>query len=230
MRLFFTDLMDRFDQRSLRERVLVLVAVLALMAVLWDTILMGPLERQRKGRQQEVEMLRAEVSGLEKSVEAIVAQGVTDPDAANRAAVDRLQKEITSIDAQLAGATAGLIAPKEMARVLEQMLSRTSRLTLLTLHTLPPEAVVAPMLDAQGATPGAAQAAPKTVATQIFKHGVELEVGGSYLEILHFLQSLEALPWRFFWDRIDYTVVQYPQGHLKLVIYTLGLQEGWVGV
>lgn len=226
MRLFFSDLMDRFDQRSLRERVMVLVAVLGLIVVFWDSLLMGPLERQRKIHVQQVEMLRAEVSGLEKSVEAIADQGLADPAAANRAAIDRLQKEISSIDQQLAGATAGLIAPKEMARVLEQVLARTSHLTLLSLRTLPPEAVVAPMI----ADPAAAPAAPKAAAAQIYKHGVELELDGSYLEILHFLQSLEALPWRFFWDRIDYTVEQYPHGRMKLVIYTLGLQEGWVGV
>jgi MSHA biogenesis protein MshJ len=226
MRLFFSDLLDRYDQLSLRERVMVLLAVLGLLALLWDSILMQPLERQRKLRQQQVEILRAEVAGLEKSVDAIVAQGVTDPDAANRAALDKLKKDIGDLDSQLAGATAGLIAPKEMARVLEQVLARTSRLTLLRLQTLPPESVIAPLAG----DPGAAQAALKAGATQIYRHGVELELSGEYLEVLRFLQSLEALPWRFFWDKADYTVEQFPKGKLKLTIYTLGLQEGFVGV
>ena len=226
MRLFLTDLMDRFDQRSLRERVMVLMAVLALIALLWDSILMQPLERERKGRLAQVEMLRAEVSGLQKSVEAIVAQGVTDPDEANRNAVAKLQGEIASLDGQLAGATAGLIAPKEMAHVLEQVLDRTSHLTLLKLKSLPPEAVIAPISGDANASQGAGKAA----STQVYKHGVEIEIAGGYLETLHFLQSLEALPWRFFWDHAEYVVEQYPQGRLKLVIYTLGLQEGWIGV
>lgn len=236
MRLFFADVMDRFDQRALRERVLVLLALLGLIGALWDTILMQPLERDRKVLKQQVEMMRAEVSGLEKSIEKLAAQGVADPDAASRATVARLQAEIAETDAKLAGATAGLIAPKEMAQVLGQVLSRTSHLTLLSLRTLPPEAVMAPLLGdavlptaAAAGRPGATP--PPTVrATQIYKHGVEIEVAGSYLEILHFLQSLEALPWRFFWDHVEYTVEQHPQGKLKLVLYTLGLQEGWVGV
>ena len=226
MRLFLADLMDRFDQRALRERVMVLVAALALVALLWDSILMRPLDRERKGRLQQVAMLRAEVSGLDKSVEAIVAQGVGDPDTASRKAVEKLQAEIGRLDGQLAGATAGLIAPKEMAHVLGQVLNRTSKLTLIKLKTLPPEAVVAPLVG----NTNAAQAAVKAGATQIYKHGVEIEISGSYLETLQFLQSIEALPWRFFWDRVEYTVEQYPQGRLKLVIFTLGLQEGWVGV
>jgi MSHA biogenesis protein MshJ len=226
MRLFFDDLIDRFDQRSLRERVMVLLAVLGLISVMWDSVLMRPMDRVRKNRLQAVESLRAEVAGLEKSVEAIVAQGVRDPDEGNRKAVLKLKAEIAVLDGQLAGATAGLIAPREMARVLEQVLSRTSQLKLLSLKTLPPEAVIAPLVgDA-----GAAQAAMKAGATQIYKHGVEIEISGTYLEVLQFLQSLEALPWRFFWDHVDFKVEQHPQGRLTLVLYTLGLQEGWIGV
>lgn len=226
MRLFFSDLMDRYDHLSLRERVMVLAAVLGTLALLWDSILMQPLERERKQRKQQIEMLGAEVSGLQKSVETIVAQGMADPDAANRARLDELQKEIAGLDAQLAGATAGLIAPREMTHVLEQVLSRTSRLTLLKLRTLPPEAVLAPLAgDA-----GAAHAAMNAGATQVYRHGVEIELAGEYLETLRFLQSVEALPWRFFWDHAEYAVEQYPRGRLKLTIYTLGLQEGFVGV
>jgi MSHA biogenesis protein MshJ len=187
---------------------------------------MTPLERQRRSRLQQVEALRAEVSGLEQSIEAVVAQGSADPDRDNRAALEKLQKQIADLDTKLAGATSGLIAPREMAQVLQQMLSRTSKLTLRALRTLPPEAVIAPRAGDTTAT----QAALKAGATQVYKHGVELEVDGTYLEALHFLQSLEALPWRFFWDRVEYRVEQHPQGHLKLIIYTLGLQQGWVGV
>jgi MSHA biogenesis protein MshJ len=223
---FLSDWMDRFDQRSLRERVMVLLAVLGLMTVLWDSMLMRPLDRQRRQRQQQVESLRVEVAGLDKSVQMLAAKRATDPGTSNRGAVEKLQGEIATLDGQLAGATAGLIAPREMAQVLGQVLSRTSELTLLSLHTLPPESVIAPVVS----EPGVAASAAKAGSIQIYKHGVEIEIAGSYLQILHFLESLEALPWRFFWDHIDYTVTQHPQGKVKLTLYTLGLQEGWIGV
>lgn len=110
-----------------------------------------------------------------------------------------------------------------MAQVLEQLLARTSRMTLHALRTLPPESVTPS--DARPAT-----ATPEAPAAQIYKHGVELELGGTYLETLNFLQAVEALPWRFFWDRIEFTVQAHPEGRVKLTLYTLGLQEGWIGV
>lgn len=221
MTLWLRDLLDRYDQLSLRERVIVLAALLILILVIWQAALIDPLDRERQQRLQQVEALRAEVSGLEQSVEAIVAQGVGDPDRQNRDAIAKLKEELAGLDAQLAGATSGLIAPKEMAQVLEQLLDRTSRMTLYSLRTLPPESVMAP---------AASPAAPGTASAQIYKHGVELELGGSYLETLSFLQAVETLPWRFFWDRIEFTVESHPRGRVKLTLYTIGLQEGWIGV
>lgn len=217
MTLWLRDLMDRYDQLSLRERVIVLIATLLLIALIWDSVFMGPLDKERKGREQQVDALRAEVSGLEQSIEALVEQGAANPAPDSKAVVAALEGEIAEIDRRLAGATSGLIDPKQMAHVLEQVLARADRLTLQGLRTLPPQAVVAPKQTGNS-------------AAQIYKHGVELELTGTYLDTLYFLQQLEALPWRFFWDHIEYTVEQHPRGRVKLRLYTLGLEEGWIGV
>jgi MSHA biogenesis protein MshJ len=228
MTLWLRDLMDRFDQLSLRERVIVLVAALLLIALIWDSTFMAPLDKQRKTNLQQIIALRAEISGLDQGIEALVAQGAADPKKSTHATADTLKAEIEDIDRRLAGVTSGLIAPKEMSHVLEQVLARAKRMTLQTLRTLPPEAVIAPGSDA--AHPGdAAQPGPARAA-QIFKHGVELELSGSYLDTLYFLQALEALPWRFFWDRIEFVIEEHPRGRVKLRLYTLGLEEGWIGV
>lgn len=221
MTLWLRDLIDRFDQLSLRERVIVLVAALLLMALVWDSLFMAPLDRARKGTLQQIDALRAEISGLDMSIEALVAQGAADPKAGSGTTADDLRAEIQELDGKLAGVTSGLIAPKEMSRVLEQVLARASRLTLRALRTLPPEGVVAP---------GTAANQSGAAAAQIYKHAVELELSGNYLDTLYFLQALEALPWRFFWERIEYTVDQHPRGTVKLRLYTLGLDEAWIGV
>ena len=47
MTLWLRDLMDRYDQLSLRERVIVLIATLLLIALIWDSVFMGPLDKER---------------------------------------------------------------------------------------------------------------------------------------------------------------------------------------
>lgn len=222
MTLWLRDLIDRFDQLSLRERVIVLVAALLLIALIWDSTFMAPLDTERKSRMGQISALRAEISGLDQSIEALVAQGAANPKQSSDATADALRAEIKDIERRLAGVTSGLIAPKEMSHVLEQVLARASRMRLHGLRTLPPEGVVTPGSDAAG-QPGASSA-------QIYKHGVELELSGSYMDTLYFLQALEALPWRFFWDRIEIAMEEYPRARVKLRLYTLGLEEGWIGV
>ena len=194
MTLWLRDLMDRYDQLSLRER---------------------------KNRLQQVDALRAEVSGLEKSIETMVAQGADDPDKERRQQVGKLQAEIKNLDHGLEGATAGLIAPKEMTQVLEQVLKKAKHLTLHALRSLPPEGVKVPGRDL-----GSSAQTPISV----YRHGVELELSGSYLDTLYFLENLEDLPWHFFWDRIEFVTEPSSQGHVKLRLYTLGLEQDWIGV
>lgn len=220
------ELLDRFDRLSLRERGLVAAAALGLMLVIWDVAVQGPLQRKHRVREQAVVALRAEVQGLERSAQTLAAQVQDDPVRAASQAVAALKAEIAGLDQRLTGATAGLIEPREMGRVLEDVLARTARLKLLSLRTLPAEPLV-PVVPA-----AAAPAAQPAVAAgpQVWRHGVEIEVSGSYLDTLEFLQALEGLPWRFYWDRVDFAVEQHPRGRARLLVHTLGLREGWIGV
>src|SRR5262249_19839149 len=157
-----------------------------LIALIWDQGFMAPLDRKNRAHKAQVESLGAELTGLDKSIELLVAQGAGDP---HRQGLDKaasLKKEIAGLDVQLAGATSGLIAPKEMAQVLHQLLQRTSHLTLDALRTLPPEAVIAPVAGDKVVQ----QAANTVGSAQIYRHGVEIEVSGTYLEALTFLEAV----------------------------------------
>lgn len=223
----WTELLDRFDRLSLRERGLVAAALLGLMLVIWDVAVQGPLQRKHRVREQAMVALRAEVQGLEQSAQTLAAQVQDDPVRAASQAVAALKAEIAGLDQRLTGATAGLIEPREMGRVLEDVLARTARLKLLSLRTLPAEPLV-PVAPAAATAPAAQPAA--AAGPQVWRHGVEIEVSGSYLDTLEFLQALEALPWRFYWDRVDFAVEQHPRGRARLLVHTLGLREGWIGV
>lgn len=220
MNFLLGNLLDRYDLMSVRERVLVLVAVLAVMAVVWDTVFSAPLDRERKQRLQQVEALRAEVSGLEESVGVLASKGVEDQNAALNDEIARISKELPELEARLAGATSGLIGAEEMTQVLRQLLKRAERLQVRALRTLDAAPVMADVQDTVAPTAGA----------RIFKHGLEIELAGAYLDVLRFLQAMESLQWRFFWDQVELEVEQHPRTRVRLVVYTLSLEEGWIGV
>jgi len=73
-------------------------------------------------------------------------------------------------------------------------------------------------------------AAAEESSAGVYQHAVELRVSGNYNQILHFLIALERLPWRFYWQSLDYKVEHYPNAEVTLRVYTLSSEEGLFGV
>lgn len=216
MKLWFLDLLDRVDSLSLRERVLVLVALLALIGILWESLLMRPLDQSRKRLTPEVATLREEVNRINTTIEELAQQSQADPDRAVHEQVAQTRTGIADLNRQLGGLTQGLIAPEEMVQVLKQMLDKTAPLQLSSLRTLPAEPLAA-------LVPG------EVLPSQIFRHGVELELTGDYMALLTFLRSLEKMPWRLYWQTLELDVEEHPRLRVKLRAYTLGEEEAWIG-
>ena len=64
----------------------------------------------------------------------------------------------------------------------------------------------------------------------VYRHGVEIVFRGSYLATLDYLQSLQSLPWDFYWDGVQLQVEDYPKAQVRITVYTLSLKRGWIGV
>lgn len=215
MKLWWQDLLDRVDAFSLRERVLVLIALLAALAILWDTLLMLPLERSTTRLTPEVANLRGEVERLNRLIEEM-AQQQQDPDRTVQDQVQSARSGLADLNNQLGGLTRGLIAPEEMVQVLKQVLATSAPLQLVSLRTLPAEPLAA-------LVPG------EILPSQIYRHGVELQLSGTYLDLLAFLRGMEKLPWRFYWQSLELETEEHPRLRFRLTAYTLGEEEAWIG-
>lgn len=74
---------------------------------------------------------------------------------------------------------------------------------------------------------------PATIATAkprelLYRHGVEIVLQGSYLDMINTMQALEALPVQLFWGGARLDAQQYPEARLTLTLYTLSLDEQWM--
>lgn len=217
MKLWLRNLLDRVDALTLRERILMLLALLVVFGVLWDSLLMRPLDRSRQRRQDEVASLRAEVERLNLSIEELAGQDQNAADGGLHQQIEVARTGVSDVDKQLGGLTQGLIAPEEMVEVLKQVLARTAPLELISLRSLPAQ----PLSELM---PGEA------LPSQVFRHGVELELEGGYLDLVAFLRALDALPWRFYWQDLELEVLDHPRLHVRLTAHTLGREEAWIGV
>ncbi|MFS2021662.1 hypothetical protein ACEN88_34490, partial [Massilia sp. CT11-108] len=76
----------------------------------------------------------------------------------------------------------------------------------------------------------AAPAPPPVVKSPdlLYRHGVELTVRGSYLDMVDYMQALETLPTQLFWGKAQLDAEAYPNVRLTLTLYTLSLDPKWM--
>ena len=205
------------DQRSPRERALLLAVCLGTIYAACGLLLMQPLrERQAALRDEEHKVLE-QIEEFGRQEEEIRRAHAADLDRPLRVRADDLTEQIANFDERIRHHTVALVPPREMAMVLEEVLRREGGLRLARLEYLGAEPVLEP--SKVGARSGAG----------IQRHRFEIELRGSYLPTLTYLRALEDLPWTFFWEALEYRVGEHPVGTAIIRVFTLGPEEGWVG-
>ncbi len=208
-----TSLQASVDKLSLRERLLVFSTVLMLFGSVWYLSLMEPLTQRAANSRTEIQSLQGRIETANRSLEDQVLQ-ISGSGTEYQDRFARVQRRIDAINVSLGDYASELIDPAEMARVMEGVLKEQSKLRLIRIRNLSPEALSAEA-DSRSAT--------------FYKHGLEIEFEGSYQACLDYLQEIENLPWRFYWQVLELEVLEYPRNRVRLEVGTLSLNEEWIG-
>ncbi|MEV4781001.1 hypothetical protein [Burkholderia sp. LMU1-1-1.1] len=236
-------LSTKLDAMTLRERAMVFVAVTAAILFMIYTMAVEPMLAKQKLLLAQIKQQQNQIAGIDMEITA-KAQGFNlDPDAQERARLQTARAEIDRISAGLLAVQKGLVAPEKIAPLLENLLSGHGKLRLMAMKTLPvtgmneslaasapPVAggaaqISAPVQPNQPAQPAAAAAKPREL---LYRHGVEIVLQGSYLDMISYMAALEALPVQLFWGKASLDAQQYPNSRLTLTLYTLSLDQKWM--
>jgi MSHA biogenesis protein MshJ len=95
-----------------------------------------------------------------------------------------------------------------------------------------PAAAVTPAVPAAQPAPANQPGQPAAVVHKprelLYRHGVEIVLQGSYLDMISYMAALEALPVQLFWGKASLDAQQYPNSRLTLTLYTLSLDQKWM--
>lgn len=224
-------LADRVDAMSLRERALIFLAIAIVLIVLVNTMLIDPLLTRHKKLQQEITQTQEKTSAMLIQIQTLVKTWNIDPDIALRSRLAQLREQSDQTGKTLEDIQSGLVSPQRMPTLLEDILRHNRSLHLVALKTLPVKVLGEPETTAAGEAAQPAQVQkPTTPESVVYKHGVEITLEGSYLDLLHYLTEIEALPWHVFWGKADVDVEKYPKVTLTLRLYTLSLDKAWLAI
>jgi len=210
---------ERLDALSLRERVIIFGAGVALIYIAWQTLLMDPLAARAKAAEQHLADARRQMAVIDQ----VGAASSQDPAMAaalrNHALADRL----AALDAELNSVAQGYVAPERMPELLRQLLAKQQGLKLVSLANLPVESLSQPSGSAPDAPVAADDRGP-------FLHPVEMVVEGDYGSVVAYLRALEAIPWRIHWLKVELSAGSYPTNRVHIVIGALSLSRYWMSV
>jgi MSHA biogenesis protein MshJ len=225
-------LAKRFDRLSLRERVLTTAATLAVLIAVFHALVLQRLELRRK-------QLAQQLTEIVAAIDATAMPGAgSDAAGATLQRTTALAAQLNQATASLDSRSAGLIPPQRMTQVIHDVLSRQQGVTLVSLRSLAPYALVdgAPGDGASAQTAGAGAAAGQAVPTPTlaiasegpYVHSVVLVLQGRYLDVLAYLQALEGLPWHFYWQSLQLDATQYPMTQVTVRVGTVSMSPDWI--
>ena len=204
MKLDWKPLAARVDDMSLRERAMLFGALSLVVLFLAYVALIDPGLRRQKSLIDRLGRDQHQIAEVRGQLEQLVRSGSAAPRHPDQVAVDALAAKIAEIDATLAARQSGLVAPERLPALLKDILARTKAVELDSLRVLPGVPVKAGTGD-----------------TGLYRHGVEVTVKGSYLDLLRYLEELEKRSSVILWGGVDLQVEKYPEVRLRMVIQTL---------
>lgn len=240
LRQAYESLTTRFQALSLRERGLVSGLATVVIVIFWLMLFHDPIIASQQRLQAQLTTLEGKTKAVDLQFKTLQQVKRIDPNQETRARIARIQQRMLTLDVQLKQKMHGLIEPKQMAQILEQVLIQKTRLRLQRIQSL----AAKPLLEAMAGEepPASFSTEASQISTQastqvstavnmgVYQHGLQIEFEGSYLETLDYLRKLAALDWTFFWDGVELKVEKYPTSRIIINIHTLSLQEGWIGV
>ncbi len=226
------------DAKPVRERGIIALLILAVVWSGFNFAFLIPLDKEKvklKGRMDHAEQELKKMTAQE----TVLAKALTnDPNAVKKKEINQLEKKLVELEKNLQTLSAGLIPAGALPEALHDVLKNVGSLKLLGMQTLVPS-----KLQLVRAEPDNKDYASKKDASDedvlgeddvdnvgVFKHSVVVALEGKYFDVVSYLSALESLPWKFYWESIDYEVDKYPNARVLIEVYTLSTDEGVLGV
>jgi len=220
-------LQRQFDERAMRERLMIIAGVLAIVAWAADTLLLTPAftrwkeqHTQVRGLQQAAVQVRQERAEREVQARALQQQLLQD--------LSTWRKRVQESGQNLRQTGGELVPAGDMVAVLKGVLEQTGGLKLRSLQSVPRTEIAGPSAAASAASAASAVVVATPDVGRLYRQGVDLEVEGSYDALLAYCQALEALPQHMLWGGMRLKADRHPHLVLTLRLYTLSPDRNWL--
>jgi MSHA biogenesis protein MshJ len=243
---------QKFLTLSQREQLLILITGLVVIIFGLFNLVVDQQLVQIKQQTSLNQQLSSSNQNLRASINEMQLALNQDPNLEIKREIQAYQQRLTAIDQQLLTLTSELISPTEMRHALTEVLKVNRGVKLLSFEVLPATLVPLSPSDqternndvslasgqrhlnvkqtSQENDNHELTAMNKQSDLQLYKHGIKFKLKGSYFKLRDYLQQLEQLQWKFFWQQFNYQLTAYPNSELEIELYSLSTKRDFIGV
>lgn len=257
MSAMLDSLRNWFYGRKPNEQILVLLGGLALVYTVADNLLVTPMSAYHKRLKETTDK---QYRTTEKMRNELINLYRDDPELVRKQLLEKLgetQVRLTEEEKATQEVEKILVGPRQIMDVLGGMLLAHTSVTIQHIENLPvvslkpaptpvittddktkpaepkKKDLVTKVLEGDGdGLAGAEEGADDVAAAdqQVFRHSIRVTLRGKYVDIVRYLQAVETLPWRIFWDAMALESNDYPWSLVTVEFHTLSTDEAWFKV
>jgi len=206
----------RVDNLTLRERLLVFVAVGAVVLAALYLGLIEPSMRSQTVMRLTTEALDAELAPLREQLAIAERAAQSDQDTE----LTRLAADISALEQEVQTLQGRMVTPAQASAQLRLLLTQQPSLALLELS-----AVAAP--PAPATAPDPASPPQAKLSAPFYEHGITLRIAGNYADLTRYVGQLEQMPWAVRWEAVRIDATNHPALELTLKLVTLSREPTW---
>ena len=224
-----------YKNLSLRERGLVFATILAATWGLWIVTFGGALIDEGAQLQAQVKQTDEQLALISQQYTQLQQQGNSSEVRQLKEQSEALLESVNFAQDELDQVLARFVPPHRVALLLEDMLTGHPGLQLVSLSSQASEKITLQLQEplqpsSSGSEPFTDTSELDIATMDVYRHPFQLELVGSFHDVLSYLDQLESGQWQFQWRSLDYAVEEYPAARVTLLIETLSRSEDWIGV
>ncbi len=226
MKAIILKMEKKFDALSYREKGLICLGLLMALYTCWNTLLYDYVLATDAEIAKKTEDIKQKINLLEGKMDSVSQVLGRDPTSLLLEQAHTLKKENEALNVKMIEKTKKMISSKDMTKVLSNLMQKASSITIEGLSIGSIESLdTKPLFSAK-----TIEDKGQKKSFQVFQHGIRVELLGGYLETLQFLKAIEAIHPDVVWDEFTYEVKKYPSANVVIILHTLSLEAGWIGV
>ncbi|GEM_PF-3488595 len=205
--------------RNSRERMFIFAGSFVILYFLWNVIFLRPIHQSEVSYLSETQKIQGELSVQQTQTNEIL-QIVTEPRFQQMLSEQKnLKSSGANIIQQLNSVKSTVIPIENYSAVVEAILNTTGNIKIINIKKLPPE----PWIPKDLLTPDI----PPELKN-IYKYAIQIEILSNFFNAISYLENLEKLPWRIYWDTLDYKVTKYPEADITITFHVLITEKNTV--